>query len=81
MLHLLNLLPPLDRLHSHLHQTILGFAVGEIADALDGLFGVVLRQCSRLVDTVCLEDELSCLCANVSQPVFAKEPQFRRSRS
>lgn len=74
MLHLLGLPPPLDSLHSHLHQTVLGLAVGEIADALDGLLGVVLRQCSCLVDAVCLEDELSCLCVNVSKPVIAKDP-------
>lgn len=55
------LLPPLDRLHSHLHQPVLGFAIGEIADALDGLLGVVLGQRACLVDTVCFEDELSCL--------------------
>lgn len=53
------LLPPLDRLHGHLHQPILGLAVGEIADALDGFLGVVLCQRSCLVDAVCFEDELS----------------------
>lgn len=41
--HFSNLLPPLDRLHSHLNQPILGLAFREIADALDGLLSVVLR--------------------------------------
>lgn len=63
------LLPPLNRLHSHLNQPVLGLAVGEIADALDSLLGVVLRQCSCLVDAVCFEDKLSRLFANVSNSV------------
>lgn len=54
--HLSSLLPPLDGLHSHLQQTILGLAIGEIAKALDGLLGVVLRKRSRLVDAVRFED-------------------------
>lgn len=49
---LFRLLPPLDRLHSHLDQSILGFAFGEIANALDGLLGIVLRQCPCLFDAV-----------------------------
>lgn len=49
----------LNRLVSHLNETILGLAVGEVGNGSNGLFGVVVSKSARLLDAVALQNQLA----------------------
>lgn len=51
-----SLLVPLDRLVSHLHQTVLGLALGEVSNGTHGLLRVLLRQSAGLLDAITLKN-------------------------
>lgn len=55
------LLPPLHDLQAHVDETDFGIAVREGRNRSSCVVHVVLGHCSRLLDAVAFDDELSCL--------------------
>lgn len=53
------LLLALNRLVSHLNQTILGFAVREVGKGCNRSLGVVMSESSGLLNAVALENQLA----------------------
>lgn len=55
----LRLFVALDSLLGHLDETILGFALGEVRNGGNGLFGVVVGKGAGLLNAVALEDKVA----------------------
>lgn len=54
-----SLLPSVHGLLTHLNQTSLGLAIGEVTDGSNSLVGVFLGKNTSLLNTVALVDKLT----------------------
>jgi len=56
-----DLLPPLHDLDTHVLQTIFGLSRRKVLDRGYSLISILLSQCSRLLDTIALDNKIACL--------------------